>query len=403
MKRVIRIRGRPSDLRPIESKKQFKRLYPWLLGLFVLSLSLSFAWTSWGNMLFPKEDKNAKQMAQADDGTVPLKGRFLLLGVDEREEDRGRSDVMILVDLTGSLPTFTHIPRDTRIPVTGYGLTKINHAYAYGGERLAKEAVELLLGKKVDHTIVVTTQQFAKIIDAMGGVDIDIAKSMHYEDPWDDNGGLVINFEPGPQKLDGRRALEYARFRDGEGDIGRIERQKQVITQVILKMANPLNWPKLATVVHEDGLFHTDANTLQLLGAAKTLVLNHQLCHFETVPGHPEMINDISYWIADGESRYIAQNTLSQTFSYSTVEQDLNEFSGASRSSKKEDVNESASSNSRRAAAASPQSSKTSLEGVTYTASARRATAEEVEVIRKKETYSRVNQMLDQTKKAIGE
>lgn len=91
--------------------------------------------------------------------------------------------------------------------IKGHGYDKINAAYAYGDRKLSQQTVEGLLGIKIDHYIVIDIHGFTKIIDALGGVDIDVEKRMYYEDPWDDDGGLYIDLQPGMQHMDGKRPL----------------------------------------------------------------------------------------------------------------------------------------------------------------------------------------------------
>ena len=151
-------------------------------------------------------------------------GYVLLMGVDRREGDVGRSDTLMLaaVDEENGRAALLSIPRDTRIEVGSYGYDKINHAYAFGGHEMTLASVSALVGVPVTHYIMIDTSAFERIVDAVGGVDIDVEKRMYYEDPWDDNGGLVIDLQAGEQHMNGAQAIQYVRYRDGEGDIGRI-------------------------------------------------------------------------------------------------------------------------------------------------------------------------------------
>jgi len=114
------------------------------------------------------------------------------------------------------------VPRDTRVKIPGHGWDKINHAYANGGSQLSQKAVENLLGIPIDYYVTIDFAGFYKIVDAVGGVDVDVEKRMYYEDPYDE---LVIDIQPGMQHMNGKTAIQYVRYRDSEGDIGRIERQ----------------------------------------------------------------------------------------------------------------------------------------------------------------------------------
>ena len=137
------------------------------------------------------------------------KATILIMGVDKREDDVGRSDTLMIATVDPRLDqaTLLSIPRDTRVKIYGLGYDKINAAYAYGGVELTESTVENFLGIDIDHYIMIDTSSFVKIIDAIGGVDIDVEKRMFYEDPWDDNGGLVIDLYPGQPHMDGKTAV----------------------------------------------------------------------------------------------------------------------------------------------------------------------------------------------------
>jgi len=129
------------------------------------------------------------------------------------------------------------IPRDTRAAIPGVGVTKINAAYAFGGPGLTIRTVEDLLGVKVDFYIKLGPKSFAKLVDAIGGVEIDVEKDMKYTDNW---ASLRINLKKGRQVLNGTQAEGYIRFRhDALGDIGRVERQQKILMALFHKLKNP--------------------------------------------------------------------------------------------------------------------------------------------------------------------
>jgi LCP family protein required for cell wall assembly len=231
------------------------------------------------------------------------KTTILIMGVDIRKDDTGRSDTMMVATIDPKLDSASllSVPRDTRVRIYGYGYDKINAAFAYGGEPLAERTVENFLGIDIDHYIVIDTSSFVKIIDAIGGIDIDVEKRMKYEDPWDDNGGLHINLFPGLQHMDGKTAVTYVRYRDSEGDIGRIKRQQKFMEACMEKVMSPSFIPRIPTVLREvlDAV-DTDMTTRQLLelaGALKSAKENG--LETDMVPGYPLYIEDISYWIPD--------------------------------------------------------------------------------------------------------
>lgn len=166
---------------------------------------------------------------------------FLLMGEDH-VEGQGRSDTIVVLNLwpvTGKVRLFS-VPRDTYVQVR-HGerkvWTKINHAYRWGGVDLAREAVEGLVGRKLDHHVIVNYELFRRIVDEVGGVRIVVEKDMDYEDK---AGGLSIHLKQGDQVLNGQAALEYVRFRaDAHGDLGRIARQQKFIQAFLARLRDP--------------------------------------------------------------------------------------------------------------------------------------------------------------------
>jgi LCP family protein required for cell wall assembly len=208
----------------------------------------------------------------------PLTGgmNLLIVGVDERagHPDEGvRSDTLILVhlDALGRWVSMLSIPRDTRVELPDIGSTKINTAYGQGyagaetlyrpgttpqqgGMALAGQAVERLLllperGQHVDAIAQINFDGFAKVIDVLGGVDIEVpAPIVDDEYPTPDFGTTRIEFKPGMQHMNGATALIYARTRHADSDFGRAERQQQVLRAIAaeLRARGPLGQAWLA-------------------------------------------------------------------------------------------------------------------------------------------------------------
>jgi len=180
---------------------------------------------------------------------------FLVMGVDQRGEDTGRADTMMVVSYDPSKQDLAmlSLPRDTWVQIPGHGYDKINHSYAYGGEQLAVATAQKLLGIPIDHFVAITFQGFERIVDALGGIDIDSEKRMEYHDPSDVSmgpDGLLIDIQPGPQHMDGLTALKYARYRmDDEGDVGRMRRQQQVLRAAMKAAATPAVIAKIPQLV----------------------------------------------------------------------------------------------------------------------------------------------------------
>ena len=237
---------------------------------------------------------------------IPKSGNFehiMVMGVDRRNDDVGRSDTLMAVTVNKDSETaqILSLPRDTRVQIEGNGYDKINHAYAFGGHELTRKTVEKLLGVPMDYYVLVDVHAFERIIDALDGVDINVEKRMYYEDPWDDDGGLVIDLYPGMQHMDGKKAIQYVRFRDGEGDIGRIARQQHFMQAVMEKMLSPAVLPKLPTLMEEiRSAVETDMPLTEMLSLAQMLpsIREHGMSS-EMVPGSPAYLEDISYWLPD--------------------------------------------------------------------------------------------------------
>lgn len=99
---------------------------------------------------------------------------FAIYGTDERSDETGRSDIIMVLmyDPIQEKMVMASLPRDLRVNVPGYGLDKINHAYAYGGRELIDQTIEELLGIKLDFSVKLDFDTFASIIEATGGVNI---------------------------------------------------------------------------------------------------------------------------------------------------------------------------------------------------------------------------------------
>jgi LCP family protein required for cell wall assembly len=139
---------------------------------------------------------------------------ILVLGGDYRKGEVGRTDTILLVFLDTKEKTvhILNIPRDTYVNIAGKGIkTKINHAFAYGGVDMAKETVENFLNIEIDHYVDTDFDGFVSLIDALGGVQVDVEKRMYYP-------AENIDLQKGLQTLDGEQALAYVRYRsDGLG------------------------------------------------------------------------------------------------------------------------------------------------------------------------------------------
>lgn len=233
------------------------------------------------------------------------KVNIMVVGVDRRTEDIGRSDTLFIMtaDPEENQISMLSIPRDTRVLIPGYGYDKINHAYSLGGHQLTEKSVERLLNMPIDHYVLIDFKSFFKIIDALGGIDIYVDERMYYEDPWDDNGGLVIDIQPGMQHMDGEMAIQYVRYRDEDGDIGRVERQQKFLKAVMDRVASPTILTKIPALIYQiSASVETDLSMSQMFSLAamfKQSKDNGMRAYM--VPGEPVYIDEISYWMPNVE------------------------------------------------------------------------------------------------------
>jgi LCP family protein required for cell wall assembly len=168
---------------------------------------------------------------------------ILVLGVDRRASGGDQNaDVIIIarLDLRTKQVLAVGIPRDLLVEIPGYGPGKINGAYNLGvkanpddpvaGVALMRDTVEDNFGVTIDHYVLVDFEGFTDVVDAVGGVDVAVPEQIRDDNyPTEDFGTEVVVFEPGPQHMDGERALKYARTRNADNDDARRERQFQLL------------------------------------------------------------------------------------------------------------------------------------------------------------------------------
>lgn len=212
---------------------------------------------------------------------------IVILGVDARDGQgwMTRTDSIILMNITPRTldVSMLSIPRDVFIQVPGYGEQRINTINVLGeqetpntgGPALVKASLQQSFGVEVDRYVRLDFDAFVELIDAVGGVTIEVPKRIvDYEYPTRDGGIMQIEFEPGRQKMDGERALQYARTRHQDDDYQRAARQQQVVDALVRKLTNPLqvvNWPRVAYVLrtHTD----TDLSVWNMLEMGPALLL----------------------------------------------------------------------------------------------------------------------------------
>jgi len=195
-----------------------------ILLLLLLPVLIWRAWVFWDSIPLLAEGAAPRVVAGK-----PV--YVAVLGVDERENDAGRSDTLMLVRLDPGTQAVdvVNIPRDTLVTFASGKQSKINSAYTIDGPEFVTEVISDLLGIPRPYYMVLNFKAFEEIVTQLGGVDIDVERHYQYEDPYQN---LSIDIPPGRRHMDGETALKYVRLRyDGasNSDIARIERQQQFI------------------------------------------------------------------------------------------------------------------------------------------------------------------------------
>jgi LCP family protein required for cell wall assembly len=175
---------------------------------------------------------------------------ILVMGTDRRPNDPDhwpRSDTMILFNLDTRSKTVRamSLPRDLIVNVPGYGPNKLNAAYLFGeyygepggGKALAVRTISQFFNVPIDYYLTINFEGFRRLVDRVGGIDIDVPYSLDdYDYPSDDEGDpfgvLHVHFDAGLQHMDGKTALRYVRTRHADNDFMRNKRQLQVILGV---------------------------------------------------------------------------------------------------------------------------------------------------------------------------
>jgi polyisoprenyl-teichoic acid--peptidoglycan teichoic acid transferase len=225
----------------------------------------------------------------------------------------GRTDTLLLVRINPQDNTLNimSIPRDTRVQIPNHGMDKINQANVEGGPELVAHTIADNLGNiPIDRYIRVNTTAFREIVDLIGGIEVDVPRRMEYTDQTQ---GLYIDLYPGWQTLNGEQAEQFARFRNEDGDIGRVQRQQILLRAFRERLTNPTVVPKLPQAIRVAQRYLDTNLTLEEMLALANFGLEIGSDEFNMVmlPGRfsgPAEYN-ASYWLPDWEaSAPILQN-----------------------------------------------------------------------------------------------
>ncbi|MBP2240782.1 LCP family protein required for cell wall assembly [Cytobacillus eiseniae] len=231
----------------------------------------------------------------------------LMLGVDEREDDRGRSDSMIVLTVNPNQNSvkMLSIPRDTRTEIIGRGEEdKINHAYAFGGIEMSIATVEHLLDIPIDYYIQINMEGFMDIVDSVGGVTVNNDLDFTIGDS---------HFPKGEITLDGEDALLFSRMRyeDPRGDFGRQLRQREVIQAIIKEgasLSSLTNYQKIFRALGKN--IKTNLTFNEMIDIQRNYRNAAKAIEQLPLEGDNQLINQIYYFMISDEEEERIQGEL---------------------------------------------------------------------------------------------
>ncbi|MGM7634668.1 LCP family glycopolymer transferase [Bacillus sp. Hm123] len=258
-------------------------------------------------------NEHALKKSEKREKEVSLKNKeaftVLLLGVDEREGDRGRSDTMLLMSVNGEENSvkMLSIPRDTRVEIVGKGTEdKINHAYAFGGVDMSAKTVEQFLDVPVDYYVEINMDGFKDLVDAVGGIEVENTFAFTYDGE---------TFPKGTITLTGEEALKYTRMRyeDPQGDFGRQARQRQVIQGILDKGASitsVLKYNEILGALQKN--VQTNLTVDEMMNIQKNYASARNNIQQETIEGTGKKMGGVYYHLVSDEEKERVSDMLKQ-------------------------------------------------------------------------------------------
>ncbi|MBB5235738.1 LCP family protein [Deinococcus budaensis] len=230
------------------------------------AFGLSLAALTLGGLAVLSAPGNAGQAAPSPDGlphfTLLLAGRdivYCYYRTPCRDQDQRsgllqppNTDTLMLIRVDGTRVNVLNIPRDTNVgdfdPARKWAEQKVNGRYWAGGPQALTQAAETITGERVDAYMVVRTDYVARVIDALGGLDVTVPEGGI---EWvDQAAGVDLRLPAGNHHLNGEQAVLYLRVRKGFGDdYGRIDHQKQALTQLAGRLRSAQGLAALPTIL----------------------------------------------------------------------------------------------------------------------------------------------------------
>jgi LCP family protein required for cell wall assembly len=282
-----------------------------------------------------EEQKELEEMMNFQTTSENLKKKEHYYTVIIAGQDRisGLTDVLMLMsyDMDNGAVNFLQVPRDTYVKMKKG--RKINSAYNRYGREGLYQIIRNTLGIDADRMILIDLKGFVEVVDAIGGVEIDVPKNLRYSDPYQN---LKIDIKKGLQVLDGKQAEGFVRFRsDGMGDLGRIERQKlflKAFAQKLFSITTVAKIPTLVDAIKENT--KSDFSTEELLFFAKNAFsLKAENFQVFSIPGEAFMRNNASYFGIHEEEALEMINRYFNPYTTDITDLDIVEFTRRSSTS----------------------------------------------------------------------
>ncbi|ABS23929.1 LCP family protein [Bacillus cytotoxicus] len=277
----------------------------------------------------------------------------LIMGIEDYATDgqNGRTDSLMFatVDPKSKKVSLMSIPRDSRVTIAGKNRKdKINAAHAYGGESMAIDTVENFLEVPVDHYVKIDFKGFKGIVDAVGGVTVDVP--FDFWERSDTNYDKKIHFKQGKHDLNGEEALAYVRMRkqDPNGDYGRAARQRQVLAAVIHKLNSASTVFKIKDLADVVGKYiKTDIPIFDGLAVYKKFS-DFDPSHIETLKleGEDKKIDGIYYFIPDEISMQVIRNSIKKNIGKADEQTESTTDTNEGTAEQNKDANKNTSSQS---------------------------------------------------------
>ncbi|MBJ8026517.1 LCP family protein [Bacillus cereus group sp. N21] len=341
-------------------KKRRRRFFIYLIFMSLIGSVGLYMFNSYSSLMemysgFTRD----KSKLRAEDVEITKEPfSVLIMGIEDYATDgqNGRTDSLMFATINPKTKNVSlmSIPRDSRVTIAGKNKKdKINAAHAYGGEKMALETVENFLRVPVDHYVKIDFKGFKGIVDAVGGITVDVP--FNFEERSDIDYYKLIQFKQGQQELNGEEALAYVRMRkqDPNGDYGRSARQRQVLAAVVHKLNSASTVFKIKDLAEVVGKYvKTD------IPVSDGLALYNKLSGFDPsniktikLEGEDKKLNDIYYFIPDEMSVQNVRNEIlknlgqDKTDTNSTTNTSSNSDTNSTNSSTKKKEQEPPSTN----------------------------------------------------------